>query len=160
MKVVLLFLMFSFGLNANTDEKVHVIDTFGAFEKQFIQSPPKDTIVVLNFWATWCKPCIQEMPYFSALDQDTSLGPIKVILVSLDLPSALDTRVKPFVEQRKITSEVVILGDGNANAWINKIDSNWSGAIPATLILKDGKKAFFEKSYHSTKQILKDIKKI
>jgi len=138
---------------------VRLIETFDAFEKEYIQNAPKDTTVILNFWATWCKPCIQELPYFLELENDTSMGPIKLVLVSLDLSSPINSRVKPFVKQRNIKAEVVVLGDGNANAWINRVDSNWSGAIPATLMIKNRKRSFHEKSYHSTKQILKDIKK-
>jgi hypothetical protein len=81
-------------------------------------------------------------------------------LVSLDLESNITSRLKPFIAAKGITNKVVLLDDGDANSWINKIDSNWSGAIPATIIIKNGKPHFFEKEYHSTQEIEIDIKNI
>lgn len=98
---------------------------------------------IINFWATWCKPCVAELPYFEKLKEDG----VKVTLVSLDMPKLVESKLIPFLKERKLKSEVVLLDDPDANNWIPKVDENWSGAIPATLILKKDKQKFYEKSF-------------
>ena len=106
-----------------------------------------DTTYVVNFWATWCKPCVKEMPAFLKLDSLYSERKVKVILVSLDFPNKLEERVIPFVEENNIRPEVVLLNDPDANAWIDKVDPGWSGAIPATVIFNKNGREFYERSF-------------
>ncbi len=94
-------------------------------------------IKVVNFWATWCAPCVKELPLFEKLNKENKN--VKVLLVSMDYdldPSPV--KVKRFVERKKIASQVVILAEQNPNDWIEKIDKNWSGALPATLVVNPG----------------------
>lgn len=81
-----------------------------------------------------------------------------MILVSLDFKRELDNRVKPFVQKNNITSEVLLLNEPDYNAWINRVDSSWSGAIPATVIISKGKKEFFEKEFSSYPELENSIK--
>jgi len=109
----------------------------------------KNRIQVVNFWATWCAPCIKELPLLEKLNVERS--DIRVRLVSLDLD--LDPnpeKVRNFVTRKKIKSEVIILDERNPNEWIEKIDKTWSGALPATLVInnKTGKRKFVEKELH------------
>ena len=108
-----------------------------------------DASMVINFWATWCKPCVKELPYFEELNKNYSNSGIKVILVSLDFKREFESRVKPFVAKNNITPDVLLLDEPDHNSWINKVDSTWSGAIPATLIITKGKKLFLEKEFES-----------
>lgn len=104
-----------------------------------------DTTFVVNFWATWCGPCVKELPYFEALDTQRA----KVLLVSLDFEDILESKVIPFVQQRKIRSEVMLLNEDDPNSWIPRISPQWSGAIPVTLFVNAarGKRIFFEGSF-------------
>jgi thiol-disulfide isomerase/thioredoxin len=106
-----------------------------------------DTLYLVNFWATWCKPCIDEMPYFEYINENYSLQKVKVLLVNLDDPDKIETRVKPFLQENEIRSEVIILDDLNANYWIEQVDSRWSGAIPATVFYGRDFREFYEKSF-------------
>lgn len=106
-----------------------------------------DTTYVINFWATWCKPCIKELPAFEKLTTDYSGKKLKVLLVSLDFPNKIDSQVIPFIETNNIRSQVVLLNDGDANSWIPKISKKWSGAIPATLIYNNTTRLFYEQSF-------------
>ena len=109
-----------------------------------------EEVVLVNFWATWCKPCVEELPYFEEV-HDSLAGPgMKVILVSLDFPDKLESQVIPFVRDKGLEPQVVLLDDPHENDWIPKVDSTWSGAIPATLFLKEDKRKFFEKSFTRT----------
>lgn len=113
-------------------------------ELQKIISEP-GAVKVLNFWATWCAPCIKEMPYFEKLHLEDKN--IKVILVSMDYD--LDPnpeKVRRFIERKKIQSKVVILAEENPNSWIEKIDKSWSGALPSTLVVNPatGKRKFIQ----------------
>lgn len=103
-----------------------------------------DTLYVVNFWATWCKPCIEELPSFENCHQKYKENKVKIILVNLDFNSKFDLLVIPFIQKRKIESKVIHLTDTDSNTWINKVDSAWSGAIPATVLIKNGNKTFFK----------------
>ncbi|GAA0873134.1 hypothetical protein GCM10009117_22810 [Gangjinia marincola] len=105
-----------------------------------------DTTYVINFWATWCKPCVQELPYFETIGSRYP-GKVKVILVSLDMPQLLEKQVIPFVKKNKIQSDVLLLDDPDANGWINKVSTRWSGSIPATLIYRGTDRTFYEQSF-------------
>lgn len=98
-----------------------------------------DTTYVVNFWATWCKPCVAELPEFEKLHLNYSSKKVKVLLVCIDFKDELEKRVKPFIEKAKYTCEVLLLDEVNGNDFINKIETSWSGAIPATLITKKSK---------------------
>jgi thiol-disulfide isomerase/thioredoxin len=106
-----------------------------------------DTTYVVNFWATWCRPCIKELPAFEKLTADYSDKKVKVLLVSLDFPDKIDSQVVPFLERNDIQSQVLLLDDGDANTWIPKVSENWSGAIPATLIYNKNIRLFYERSF-------------
>ncbi|MCE3258739.1 MAG: thioredoxin [Bacteroidetes bacterium] len=104
------------------------------------------TPLVVNFWATWCKPCIQELPAFDSL---TDLKQnVKVLLVSLDFKEDIKTKVDPFLKKHRIVSECVLLDEVNGNDYINKISTNWSGAIPGTLFKNKETRFFIEKKLH------------
>lgn len=115
-----------------------------------------DTTLVINFWATWCVPCVHELPAFDSVSDYFSNQKVSVILVSLDFISQYESRLKPFVEKNKIEQEVVLLNEPDYDTWINKVDPVWSGAIPATLILNGSnnyKKVYeTEFTFHSLKE--------
>ena len=122
-----------------------------------LQTKEQQTFVV-NFWVMWCVPCVKELPYFQALaDQHPD---IKVILVSLDFPSEIKTKLKPFLKQKEIDLKVVVLDDPASNTWIDKIDPNWSGSIPFTIIFNNHKRAYFEQSFESVEALENQINQI
>jgi len=106
-----------------------------------------DTTYVINFWATWCQPCVAELPYFEKINSDYKDKKVKVILISLDMKKDADSKLLSFIKKKNLQSEVIFLNDPDANAWIGKVDSTWSGAIPATIIYTKNKRKFYEKSF-------------
>jgi thiol-disulfide isomerase/thioredoxin len=106
-----------------------------------------DSLYVINFWATWCAPCVAELPLFEELAAAYSEQPIKVLLVSLDFPEELDKRLAPFLAKRQLKSQIFILDQDGVNEWMEKISPQWSGAIPATLVYRKGKREFYEKKF-------------
>jgi thiol-disulfide isomerase/thioredoxin len=128
---------------------------FDSLEQKF--NRPSDTLHIYNFWATWCKPCVEELPYLSALKRKLNGVHIELILVSLDFKSHYQSRVIPFVHKHNITERVLLLDAGDPNKWIDRVDPSWSGAIPATLFTYKNKRLFVEKHYESTSDIEIDI---
>jgi thiol-disulfide isomerase/thioredoxin len=116
---------------------VAVLDSFSQLQNRLagVQSP----VVVINFWATWCAPCVAELPHFEQLNQQYANRGVKVILVSLDIPSQVQQRLVPFLQKHKLMSEVVVMGDQDADTWIPQVCQDWDGALPATFVIKGGK---------------------
>jgi thiol-disulfide isomerase/thioredoxin len=112
-------------------------------EKVLNSSPAE--ILVINFWATWCAPCVKELPLFDSLATRKDAR-IKIVLVNLDFADKVD-KVEAFVTRKKILSEVFLLDEVDYNSWIDKVDPSWQGAIPATLIknTQTGQRKFIAK---------------
>lgn len=118
-------------------------------ELQKVINDPSEQVKVINFWATWCAPCIKEMPLLEKVNRDRK--DVKVTLVSMDMD--LDPnpeKVHKFVSRKKLASSVLILDETNPNTYIDKIDKQWSGALPATIVIntKTGKRKFVEGELH------------
>lgn len=141
---------------AKTELEVYDFNGLHPFLKQ------QDTkIHVINFWATWCGPCVKELPHFEKIHETYKNQEVEVLLVSLDFPNQYDKKLKPFLEKNNIQAKVVVLDDVDMNTWIPKVDPTWSGALPATIIYKKGIRKFYEQSFtyqeleHELKQFLK-----
>ncbi|NMM47110.1 TlpA family protein disulfide reductase [Marinigracilibium pacificum] len=135
-----LFLSINFISYGQKVEKVEIDD----LEKLLNQS--SDKVLIFNFWATWCKPCIKEIPAFEEINSTRSED-AKVYLVSIDFKNQYDNRVVPFVEDKGIKSQVLFLDEDNPNIWMPRISNEWSGAIPSTLFIYNKKKYFVEKEF-------------
>ncbi len=114
-----------------------------------------DTLYIVNFWASWCNPCVKEIPDFEKINAEYKNKKVKMLMVSLDFPKQVETKVIPFIKEHKMAAEVVLLFDPNANAWINEVSPEWTGSIPATLIYKNDFRSFREGTY--TYEELKQI---
>ncbi len=114
----------------------------------------EDTVYVVNFWATWCKPCVQELPALDSLHAKSKYSNTKVLLVCLDFKEELQNKVIPFLKKKNIQSDCVLLDEVNGNNYIDKISSSWTGAIPATYFRSGTKTLLIEK-----KMQLKELEK-
>lgn len=117
-------------------------------------------VKVFNFWATWCKPCVKELPYFVQAQQD--FPQVEFVFVSLDF-SENAVRVENFAKKKSLNkSKMVLVDDVDYNSWIDKVSPEWSGAIPATLIVTGKGKTFYEKEFQQgeLKKLLKETYKL
>ena len=140
--LVLLTSFLVFSENGKSETEVKVVD----FKQlQPLLEKKNDTIYVVNFWATWCAPCIKEIPYFEQFGEKYREKKVKVLMVSLDMRNQLETKVIPFIEKEKMKNEVILLDDPKFNDWIPLVEKSWNGAIPATLIYGNGFREFYPK---------------
>ena len=130
------------------------------FEKRIQNN--SDTTYILNFWATWCVPCVKELPEFDSINTVYKNTNVKVVLISMDFKEDLTTKLLPFIKKKNIKSEVLLLDETNGNYFIPKVSEQWSGAVPATLIVNNKFKInhFFEKklTYEFLKSEIDSIK--
>ena len=136
----LLCCMLSFG-----QSKGQSLKEIGSDALEALSSNINDTTYVVNFWATWCSPCVKEIGYFEELHREYASTNVKVFLVSLDFPNQIEKRVIPFLKEKDITAEVLLVTDLDYNSWIDRVDTTWSGSLPATLIYNKEQRMFLEK---------------
>ena len=142
-------LIFIFGLYLSVfqlfsqSEKVRIIH-FEDLQKQI--NNITDTTLVVHFWATWCRPCTEELPNYEKISHEFANKKVRFLMVSMDFPKDVKGKVELFMAKNSIHLEVVLLDEPDYNAWIDEIDKEWSGTIPATLIvnLTMRKRIFFE----------------
>ena len=142
----------------NDNQKVTVVN----FTKlETIINKKDNKLYVINFWATWCSPCVMELPDFMEVNKIYHNNPkFKMILVSLDLAKEAETIVQPFLVKNKMNVEVYLLDDNKRmNQWIPAIDSKWSGAIPATVFYRNGIKLDFKESKMGKSELIEIINK-
>ncbi|GAA4463182.1 hypothetical protein GCM10023093_11080 [Nemorincola caseinilytica] len=95
----------------------------------------KDTTYIINFWATWCAPCVQELPEFNELHKRFEGRPVRVLLVSLDFKSDYPMKLNTFIQRKRLLPQVIWLSDTDPNVFVPKVDAAWEGSIPATIIV-------------------------
>ena len=142
----------------HVDHKVTVVN-FDKYESIIKKKDHK--LYVVNFWATWCKPCVMELPEFMEVNKIYRNNPgFKMMLVSLDTAGDVETSVQPFLVKNKIDAEVLLLNDNKRmNEWIPAVDKKWSGSIPATVIYRDGVKLEFKEGKMQKSELVKIITK-
>ena len=118
-----------------------------------------DTVYVVNFWATFCKPCVGEIPSFINVVKKYQTQKVKLLLVSLDLPDYYPKKIASFVKKNHFNTNIAWLNETNADIFCPMIDKKWSGAIPATIIVngKTGYKKFVEDEM-TAEQFEKELK--
>ena len=99
--------------------------------ESFIQSRPGPTVI--NFWATWCVPCIEEMPWFNKIVHQNKN--VELVFVSLDNNKAYPEKIRSFINAKKITATLIWLNETNADIFCPIIEEDWGGSIPATLFI-------------------------
>lgn len=157
----LLFLSLAFVISgrlcAQNAELVPVVDFDGL--EAYIAEQDEDVIVV-NFWATWCLPCVEELHYFEYAHRDYKDKGVKVILASLDFKAALESSLMRYIKDNDLQSDVVLLSDPKMSSWIEKVSPEWSGAIPATWVIAGDKQDFFEGKFASYEDLKKMINRL
>jgi thiol-disulfide isomerase/thioredoxin len=130
-------------ISRSTDAQKATVIKFDRLQK--ILDIKAGQVQVINFWATWCAPCVKELPLLEKLNAENDLN-AKITLINLDYADKVE-KVNEFIDRNKIQSEVLLLDEVDYNSWIDKVDKGWSGAIPATLIFdpQTGKRRFVEK---------------
>jgi len=140
----LLLFSFHFSYSQLIDRKVFKkVIKFEEYEN--IINKKDDVLYVVNFWATWCGPCVREIPDFMEVNnQLAGRSDFKMLLISLDSKSDLSEEVLPFLIKNNITADVYLLDDNKRmNFWMPRVDRGWSGSIPATIFYKNKKKLHF-----------------
>ena len=105
-----------------------------------------DSVLVINFWATFCGPCIGELPYFHSITDQYKQQKVKLLLVSLDFKESYPKKIRDFAKKRKYKAEIVWLDEEKPDEFLPKVDSSWTGSMPATLFInkKTGYRKFVE----------------
>jgi thiol-disulfide isomerase/thioredoxin len=148
-------LVFSFLIITSVQAQVKS-HTFSELEQK-INSASSDSIYVINFWATWCGPCIKELPNFKDAQDSLAKSKVKFIFVSLDFPGS-ENRVLKVFTSKNLAGEVLMLNEPDANVWINKLAPEWQGDIPATwFVNKSNKTSDFHAGTIETTEIIQKV---
>ena len=145
-----------FSCNNPSKDSIEVVDFDGLYSKIDLSV---DKTYVINFWATWCAPCVKELPHFEDVNKEYKNKNTEVILVSLDFPSQIENKLKPYLKKNKIKSKVILLDDSKMNTWVPKVSEDWSGGIPATLIVNSSNYNFYPKSFNK-EELVTEINKV
>ncbi|NQX85260.1 MAG: redoxin domain-containing protein [Flavobacteriaceae bacterium] len=124
---------------------IEIHTSFNSVEKYLHLNDNKTYIV--NFWATWCAPCVKELPDFEELYHKYRSQNVELLLVSLDFPHQYESKLKPFMITHNLKGKVLCLDDAAMNVWIPKVDADWDGGLPATLIYNKDKREFFYRTF-------------
>ena len=148
----LTFLLLGYGCTAQQINRISINELQAYIQKS-------DKPLVVNFWATFCKPCVEEIPYFQQAIRNQYKGEVELLLVSLDLPAYYPQKIAAFAAQKNFSASIAWLNETDADYFCPKIDQKWSGAIPCTLMVNNKKRyrKFYEEQL-SAVQLEKELR--
>ena len=148
MKIIftIIFVFFVAGINAQEVKAIKATELAKTIKES-------KTPLIINFWATFCVPCIQEIPYFQQLVQQYKSKDVSLIFVSLDLKKAYPIEVNEMAKKLKLVFPVVWLDETNADYFCPKIDTSWTGGMPSSLFVNNatGYHRFYEEQLSKEK---------
>lgn len=140
-------------ITASFQSNEPTIVKFDSLEKLMNES---GKVRVINFWATWCGPCVKEIPYFEKANQHFVNKNVEITLVSLDFASDVDKVVR-FIDRKNIKSKVLLLDEIDYNSWIDKVSEDWTGTIPTTIIIDVQNKMYLKEGEMNEDELFKLI---
>lgn len=152
---ILLFTLFCLG--SQFIAKAQELKVINKSDLLALLNSKSDTTYVVNFWATWCKPCVEELPVFEKINSNYKGKKVKVVLISNDFKKQVTPKLKPFLLEKNIQSDVWWMSETDPNIWVNMVDPNWEGSLPATLIFKGNEQKRFFHEGDLTENTLKAI---
>jgi peroxiredoxin len=121
-----------------------------------LKAASQGKVLLINFWATWCAPCIAEFPEFVQIDKDYRSKGVRMVAISTDEKSDLEGAVVPFLKKQKAEFESFLSDSDDPQLLIDVVDKNWSGALPATFVFdKQGKLIFTKYGIIDREELLK-----
>jgi thiol-disulfide isomerase/thioredoxin len=91
-------------------------------------------VLLINVWATWCIPCREEFPDLVRLAEKYQGRNLEVIGISADYPDEIASKITPFIESEKVNFPIYVQDFDKEENFINYLNRDWSGALPATFI--------------------------
>lgn len=124
----------------SAQDKIRDNELLKDIDAQELQKIIKDyqgqKVVLVNIWATWCAPCVEEFPYLVDLQREYP-DELQVVFVSADFPDSRD-RALAFLKKQEV-DWTTYFKEGKDQPFIESLSDNWSGALPFTKIIsKDG----------------------
>jgi thiol-disulfide isomerase/thioredoxin len=135
-RIVAAFILILAGIRNSTiaarvptsDDSVKVIEMAGVQE---LIRQHRGEVLVINVWATWCVPCVEEIPDLTTLSKESH---VRVVGISIDDPEDVTSKVIPFLKRHAVPYPVFVKAAGNDEAFINALNKEWTGAVPVTFV--------------------------
>jgi len=153
--VVLLFSIAFFSCKQEYKPDLTTIEKFDKIETIFNKN--NDSVFVINFWATTCPPCLKEMPLFEEASLAHGKDKFKVYLINIDEKDR-GKKIVPFLNKLKVKNKVFALIDEDMSTWTAKVNPEWYGALPYTVIYKGDKKKYFFGAFKDENELENEIR--
>jgi thiol-disulfide isomerase/thioredoxin len=125
---------------------------------QKLRTESQGKVLLINFWATWCAPCVAEFPEFVMIDKNYRSKGVRMVSISTDEKSDIEGAVIPFLKKQKAEFESFVSDADDPQELIDVVDKNWSGALPATFVFdKQGKLIFTKYGIIDREELLKTL---
>ena len=108
-------------------------------------------VLVLNFWASWCPPCVEEMPALDKIAQEYSSKNVLIVGIGIDSPS----NIRQFLEKTPVSYPIVMGGLEGSN--LSKQMGNTQGALPYTVIINPQGKSIYSKLGKMSEEELRKV---
>jgi thiol-disulfide isomerase/thioredoxin len=118
-------------------------------------------VVLVNFWATWCVPCREELPDLSRLQSKYASRGFQILGVSTDLASQMPAVEKLLADLKPTFPNYRKKSGGDDGQFIDAVDPSWGGELPFSVVFaRDGKKARVLSGKHTFQQYEQEILKL
>ena len=131
-KAVLAFIFLLILSNISLPQDVRKVSSLNQIDS--LKSSYDGNVILVNFWASWCKPCVEEFPDLLKLRNDFSGKGLKIVFISLDFPEDINTKLIPFLKKNNVDFTTFQCNFKNTEDLMDYFDKKWDGAIPATFI--------------------------